>query len=330
MDRRRFLGVAAAPLLLGTAPAALARALGGTPVALVTADTEARVLAVEVATRRMLRSIPTLAWPRSIESLHGLAGALVAHSEEGVVTLLDGLRVRRVLESFSEPRYTAVPAGGTGAWDERLAWVTDSGRGELVTVDVARARIVHRLALDGPARHVAVAPDGQTLWAALGSTAAEIAVVDLARPRRPRLRRTIRPPWLAHDVGFAPDGTTAWVTSGDRSEIALLDPRTGRLLRLLPAGRPPQHVAFRDWDVESGVAYVTSGKDGTLRTHRLDGRLLRTAAIPLGSYNVTCSGSWVVSPSLDRGTLAVLGAGGRPVARLALAPAAHDACLLVL
>ena len=329
MNRRRFLGLAAAPLVLGTVPAALARGLGGTPVALVTADTQARVLAVDVSTRRVLRSLATLAWPRSIESLHGLTGALVAHSEEGAVTLLEGLRVRRVLAGFAEPRYTAVPAGGTAAWGQRLAYVTDSGSGELVTVDTARGRVVHRLALDGPARHVAAAPDARTLWAALGSTAAEIAVVDLADPRRPRLRRTIRPPWLAHDVGFAPGGATAWVTSGDRSEIALLDARSGALLRLLPAGRPPQHVAFRDWRVETGVAYVTSGKDGTLRTHRLDGRLLRTARIPVGSYNVTCSGSWVVSPSLDQGTLAVLDAAGRPVARLELAPAAHDACVLV-
>jgi hypothetical protein len=38
----------------------------------------------------------------------------------------------------------------------------------------------------------------------------------------------------------------------------------------------------------------------------------------------------VISPSLSEGTLAVLDAGGRLVRRQRVAPAAHDACLLVL
>jgi hypothetical protein len=329
MNRREFLALAAAPLVLGALPAAArARGMGGTPVALVTADTQARVLAVEIGTRRVVRTIRTLPWPRSIESLHGLAGALVAHTEEGAVTLMDGLRVRRVLEGLAEPRYTALPPGGSGAWNDGLAYVTDSGRGELVTLDVGRARIVHRLDLGGPARHVTT--DGLRLWAALGSKASEIAVVGLERPRRPRLLGTLRPPWLAHDVAVAPGGATVWVTSGDRSEIALFPPGAVTPRRVLPAGAPPQHVAFRDWGAAAGVAYVTSGADGTLRTHGPDGRLLRAARVPVGSYNVTCSGSWVVSPSLDVGTLAVLDAAGEPVARVRLAPAAHDACVLVL
>jgi DNA-binding beta-propeller fold protein YncE len=332
VNRRAFLGLAAAPLVLGgSGAAALARTLGGTPVALVTADTESRVLAVEVATRRVLRSIATLPQPRSVEALPGLTGALVAHSEHGAITLLDGLRVRAVLEGFGEPRYTAIPRVARAQRASGLAYLTDSGRGELVTVDVRRARVVHRLELGGPARHVTLSPDGGSLWTALGSQASEIAVVDLASPHRPRRRGTIVPPWLAHDVVFAPDGATVWVTSGDRDEIAILPARGGSPRSLLRADRPPQHVAFREWGGRAGVAYVASGKDGTLRVQRVDsGRLVRTARIPVGSYNVTTSGAWVVSPSLDVGTLAVLTASGRPVARPTLARAAHDACLLVL
>jgi DNA-binding beta-propeller fold protein YncE len=325
MDRRGFLASLAAPLALGAVPAALARRLGGTAVALVTADTEARVVAVEVATRRVLRSIPTPPRPRSIEALSGLSTALVAHSEEGAVSLLDGRRVRLVLEGLDEPRYTAVHPLG------RLAYVTDSGRGELVAIDLVRRRIVARLGLDGPARHVGVSPDGARLWTALGSKAREIAVVDLGRPERPRLQRTVVPPWRAHDVAFAPAGDTVWVTSGERREIALFAATGSTPRRVLAADAPPQHVAFRDWRPGSALAYVTSGRDGTLSTHRLvDGRRLRTAPVPRGSYNVTCSGGWVVSPSLDLGTLAVLSAAGLPVERVALAPAAHDACVLVL
>lgn len=247
------------------------------------------------------------------------------------MTLLDGLRVRAVLEAFGKPRYTAVPRRPRSPRAARLAYVTDSARGELVTIDVVGARVVHRLDLGGPARHVTVSPDGSRLWTALGSQAAEVAVVDLASPRRPRLRRTITPPWRAHDVAFAPDGATVWVTSGDRDELALFPSHGGSPRFVLAADRPPQHVAFRDWGPAPGLAYVTSGKDGAMRVQRADdGRPLRRAAIPRGSYNVASSGRWVVSPSLDARTLAVLSAAGAPVARLRVAPAAHDACILVL
>ena len=46
------------------------------------------------------------------------------------------MRVRRVLGGFSEPRYTVI-AG-------RYAFVTDSGNGEIATIDLARGRVVHR------------------------------------------------------------------------------------------------------------------------------------------------------------------------------------------
>jgi hypothetical protein len=71
MDRRGFLLGAAA---LAMAPNAR---LGGTPLALVTADLEASVVAVELTSGRIRRRIPTPADPRSIESVGGVA-AIVA------------------------------------------------------------------------------------------------------------------------------------------------------------------------------------------------------------------------------------------------------------
>ena len=62
MNRREFLaGAVTLPVALRFAPGALA---GGTPVALVTADTQARVAVVELSTGKVLRSIPTVAGPR--------------------------------------------------------------------------------------------------------------------------------------------------------------------------------------------------------------------------------------------------------------------------
>src|SRR6266571_5840756 len=106
MNRREFLvGAVMLPVALRFAPGALA---GGTPVALVTADTQSRIAVVELSTGKILRSIPTPAGPRSVESVSGKL-AVVCHTAHGVVSLIDGpaLLLQRVLKGFDEPRYTA-------------------------------------------------------------------------------------------------------------------------------------------------------------------------------------------------------------------------------
>src|SRR5216117_1408805 len=268
MNRREFLvGAVTLPVALRFAPGAVA---GGTPVALVTADTQARVAVVELSTGKILRSIPTAAGPRSIESVWGKVG-VVCHTAQGIVSLIDGpsLRVRRVAGRFDEPRYTAAGANA------RHAFVTDSGSHEVITVDLLSGRAVARVGVGGPARHVSIDPSYKILWVSLGSKAEEVAVVDLSHPLAPRLVRRFRPPFLAHDVGIAPGGRHVWVSSGDRGALAVYDRRSGDVLRRLPADAPPQHVTF-----SGGNAYVTSGEDGTLRVQSLqDGRVQHVTKI---------------------------------------------------
>jgi DNA-binding beta-propeller fold protein YncE len=316
MNRREFVVAATA---LAIAPEALARTLGGTPVALVTADLESHIVALELATGRRLRQIPTLPGPRSIERVGDTA--VVAHTAHGAVSLIDGvrLRVRKVLHDFEEPRYTA------SSLDGRYAFITDSGLRAVVVVDVPRGRIVRRLDVGGPARHISIDRAGRRLWTALGTKAPRIAVVDVLDDLRPRLLGAMKPPFLAHDVGFAPSGDVIWVTSGDRRELALFDPRTARAVRRYRAGAPPQHVTF-----SGRLAFVTSGDDGTLRTHNAaSGRLLRTARVPVGSYNVQEGWGAILTPSLSRGTLCIADRRGRLVRRLDVARSSHDACYVL-
>ena len=72
-----------------------------------------------------------------------------------------------------------------------------------------------------------------------------------------------------------------------------------------------------------GVAYVTSGDSGTFHVQDLDGRVLRTTPVPIGSYNVQYGFGRVLTASLARGTLAVLdrhGGCSRVVAGRRLVP----------
>jgi hypothetical protein len=308
VNRRDFL-VGAAALTL--APEALARELGGTPTALVTADLESHVVGVELSTGRVLREIPTRAGPRSIEQVGNLA--LVAHTEHGALSVIDGatLRVRRVIGGFHEPRYTATADG-------RHAFVSDSGDGTVALVDVLAATVLRRIELGGPARHLSYDAPRRRLWVALGTKARRVAVVDASQQR---VLSRFAPPFLAHDVGLAPGGRS-WVTSGIERELVVY--RGDRPLRL-PADAPPQHVTFLD-----GRVYVTSGDDGTLRVYDGAGRLLRVTKIPTGSYNVQHAfGGLILMPSLSRGTLCVADARGRVLRTVRVARSSHDACFVM-
>jgi hypothetical protein len=313
VDRRAFIAGAASLVL---APRALAQLSFGAEVALVTADLEARLVAVDLRSGRIRRYVPTLPQPRSIETVGETA--VVAHSELGVITLVRGeaLEIARVLRGFGEPRYTAAHPDG------RHAYVTDAERGEVIVLDVARARVVGRVIVGRLARHITIDPRGRRLWVALGKTAHEIAIVGIGRPARPQLIGVLRSPFLAHDVGWTPDGARVWVSSGDREELAVYD-RGGKLLRRLAGDAPPQHVSFR-----GGRAYVTSGDSGTLRVHRVNGHALRTTAVPEGSYNVQQAHGWVVTPGLGGGSLCILDAQGRLVRRKQVARSSHDACII--
>ncbi len=319
VNRREFLtGTAAASLALAFDPPAFAARLGGTGVAFVTADLESHVVLVELASGTIRGRIRTAPGPRSIEAVHGRR-AVVAHTEHGLVTLIDSVprQIRSELEGFESPRYTAVHPSTD------LVYLTDSAAEEVVTVDAVDGRILARTRVPGPARHIGVSIDGRTLWASLGTAATRIAVLDNGNPRRPRFEHTIAPPFLAHDVVFAPDGRTVWVTSGSERRIALFRGER-RPSRVLASGAAPQHVTFARRKV-----FVACGDDGVVHRHRLDGERVRKARVPVGSYNVTFGWGQVVTPSLDDGTVSLLDRNGRVRVVRRVARAAHDACILV-
>lgn len=309
MNRREFVALsAAAPFALRATLAAAAAA----PSALVTCDDESRLAVVDLGTFRVVRWVATPPGPRAIELVGNRA--VVAHWALGRVSIADAHRVLHVIENVDAPRYTAAHPDGVHAF------VTDSSYG-LVTVDVLRGRVVGRVKLPGWPRHVTLDPTGKTLWVGLGTSSTQVAVVDVTDPLRPRRVALVTSPFGAHDVGFSPDGTEVWVTSGAAGETAIYG--AGRSLRsTLHADAAPQHVTFG-----GTAAYVTSGDSGTLRVHaRATGQVVRTTPIPVGSYNVQHGHGRVITPSLSHGTLAVLDERGALLATLQVAASCHDAC----
>lgn len=287
-------------------------------LAFLTADLESHIVVASGDDGRVLHRIPTREGPRSIETAPGQA--LVAHPDSGAVTILDtgAMRVRRVLEGLGEPAYTTISP------DERYAYVSDSGNGEVAVIDLQRGRIVGGGSVGTEARHLSIAPDGRTLWIALGMEAPEVVVVNLDEPERPRLSGRLELPFLAHDVVCAPDGQRLWVTSGVEPRMALYRPGRSSPSRTVDADAAPQHVTFGP-----GRAFVASGEDGSLVSYDpLSAAVLGRDRLPVGSYNLSRRGPLLVSPSLDQGTVTIADRSGRVLFSRQVAESAHDGCLV--
>jgi DNA-binding beta-propeller fold protein YncE len=297
---------------------------GGTPVALVTSETQNRLVAVELPSGRILKRLPMPVDPENVEA-NG-THAVVVSARGGAVTILGvrRLRVLRVLHGFALPHIPLVVPG------HEIAYVTDDARGQLAVIDLVRKRVTRRVYVGLGAHHMAISPDGSQTWVALGERARWITILDTKSPGLPRVIGRMNPRGEAHDLGFSPDGTRVWVTYDDRSSVAIFDARARRRVRVLPAGAPPQHVGF-DQLSAARHAYVTSGDDGTLRIVSLRRlRTLRTLSVARGSFNVWTDGSLVLTSSLTNGTLTELDGNGHLLLKKRVAPAARDVALVDL
>jgi DNA-binding beta-propeller fold protein YncE len=295
------------------ATGAVARPSGGTPVALVTAETENELIAVSL---RVLRRVSVPDDPQNVVADEQTV--VVVSPGAGAVTLLDPrtLRVRKVLRGLGAPHIAALDPSG------KWAFVTEDAHGQLDVVSLTRLRIAKRLFVGLGAHHLSVSPLGTRTWIALGERARQIAIVDTSRPAHPRLLRRFDPGFDAHDLAFSPNGSRVWVTSSEDHSIRALSAVTGRRLFSVPAGPPPQHVVFGAW--KRPRAYLTSGYGS--RIEMVDprgGRVLRIASAPYGSFNLTLIGGNVVTSSLLRGAVTYFDSELRLLRTLRVAPAAR-------
>jgi DNA-binding beta-propeller fold protein YncE len=301
-------------------PASNAAPLGGEFVALLTAETQNQLLIVDLSSGDVVRRMRMPTDPQNVETTPGNDAGVVVSTRAGAVTLLGlpHLRVRRTLTGFRKPHIAAFAPNG------RYVYVTDDARGQLITIGLERARVVSRTFVGFGAHHMSFRPGHHELWIVLGERARSIARVDTTYPSRPRRTGFFSPGGFVHDLAFAPGGRRVWVAYDDRSSVGVFDVRTRRLLASLPAGSPPQHVAFGRY------AYVTSGNEGRLRIFSLGGCLLGVARTPVGSFNLGLGGGIVLTSSLSGGTLTQLHTSGRRIWTRRVATTARDVAFAVL
>ena len=307
---------------LALVTSASASRAGGNAVALVTAERQNRLLAVELSSGKVLRRVSLPADPQNVIGGPGTTTVVVSPAA-GAVSLLDwrSLKTIRVFRGFASPHIAAFHP--SGEW----AFVTDDSTGDLTTIELAGTRIVSRIFVGIGAHHMAASPDGRRLWIALGEHATQIAIVAVSHPRTPRLLRRFTPGFVVHDLAFSPDGRRVWVTSGAGEDVHVLNARTGREAFTVHVGAAPQHVVFSEG---RHFAFVTSGYSRRLlEVDPKTGRVLARARTPYGSFNLSALGGVVVTTSLLNGTVSEFDENLRRMRTFKAAPAARAVALTV-
>ena len=287
------------------------------PLAFVTAETENRLLVVDLRTGAVTKRISVAGSPQYVAAEPGLA--VVTSPNAGAATLLAGaaLRPARVFSGFGAPHITAISPDG------QHAFVVDDERGTVTVLGLADARRTSTLYVGVGAHHMTVSPDQGRAWVALGESARTIVVVDTSDLARPRVLTRFAPGFPAHDLSFSPDGRRVWVTSAGGPDVAVFRAADHRLLFRVPVGAPPQHVAFA-----RRYAYLTSGYGSTIeQVAAATGRVIKRAAVPYGSFELDAADGYVVTASLLNGELAIFTPQLRRLRVLRLAPATRDVAI---
>lgn len=264
---------------------------GGTWVALVTAEQQNELVAIELSTGKVVRRVSLPPDPQNVAS--SWRTTVVVSARAGAVTLIDQQAgVRKVFRGLHDPHIVTVDRG------KSVAYVTDDGSGELIVIDLKVQRIVSRIFVGKGAHHMALRPSGgHRLWIALGERASRIAIVDVFRRAKPRVLRYFSPGFAVHDLAYGPDGRNVWLTSAVDDLVRVVDARTGKTMFDVRGGPAPQHVAFTH-----GFGFVTSGYGSQIfKVNPKNGRILSSRSTPYGSFNLAALDRTVVTTSLLNG-----------------------------
>jgi DNA-binding beta-propeller fold protein YncE len=245
---------------------------------------------------RVVRRIPVASDPKTVPAAPGRPVAVVSPGSGTVTVFSVALRRVAVFRGFRSPQLATFTPDG------EYLLVTDAAAGTLTSIELARMRVVGRVAVGTGAHHLAVGPNDRRAWVALGESASTIVVADVADPRHMRVLRRLHPATQAHDIAFYPDRRTVWVSSSSQPYISVYRAASGRLLDTVPAGRAPQHALFA-----GGHAYVTSGYGSSIEmVDPVRRTILKRAKLPYGSFNLASAARWLVATSVLNGEVTVL------------------------
>ena len=287
--------------------------------ALVTAETENRLLVVGLPSGRVVRRIPVAPDPEDLATDGNGGEIVVVSAAAGKITLINGetLRPLKVLSGFDQPHIAAI------APDGQHAYVTDDASGTLTAIDLANLRVTSTIRVGAGAHHLCFDAKDRMAWVALGESARNLVLLSTRDFDHPRVIGRFPPSSPVHDLACSPNSSRVWLTSATGSDVTVVDGFDQGVVFRVPVGPPPQHVVL-----EGRYAYLTSGYGGIIeQVDAATGRVIAKAKSPYGSFELAADGRYVVTSSLLRGTLAIYTAELKLLRVTHLAPATREVAL---
>lgn len=287
--------------------------------ALVTDETENRLLVADLPSGRVTRRVLLPAGPEDVAATGDGGVVIVVSTAAGKVTVLDRATLRpiRTFGGFDEPHIVAISPDG------QHAYITDDIRGTLSVIRLSDMRIMSTIPVGAGAHHLTFSPDQRRLWIALGESASQISILDTADPDHPRVIGHFSPGFPIHDLSFSPDGRQIWISSAAGPDVTAFDTNNHHVLFRVRVGAPPQHLVF-----EGRYAYLASGYGSTIeKVDASTGRVIASARAPYGSFELAAADGYVASSSLLRGTLAIYTPNLNLLRVVKLAPAAREVAI---
>ena len=136
----------------GSRPAFTTRA--PSPQALVTDETQNRMLVVDLPSGRIARSVPVPLTRRTSPRPATAASSLSSARQAGKVTILnrDTLKVIRTFSGFDRPHIAAISP------DDQYAYITDDARGTFTVIRLSDMKVTDTVAVGIGAHHLAFSP----------------------------------------------------------------------------------------------------------------------------------------------------------------------------
>jgi PQQ-dependent catabolism-associated beta-propeller protein len=253
------------------------------------------VSVVDVAARRVIRSIPVPGRPRGIHLSADRRTLYVALSDDdqraqgesdGIARIdVATSRVQGLVSAGSDPEEFAVDLHG------RRLYASNEDAGTLSAIDLASGRVIATLIVGIEPEGVALSPDGASVYVT-AETSNTVSVVDTSRTAVTASFMVDSRPRAA---AFSPDGALAVVTAEIAGRLVIVDARRHRVLGrvALPAGSHPVGVVVSP---DSRRAYVATGHGNAVAVVDLGARTLVTT-ITVGKR------PWGVALSKDGGRL---------------------------
>lgn len=320
LPRLALIPALAALLLV---PGSVAGPKSGGATAFVTAEDDDAVVAVELASGRIIRRIPVADGPHNIAVSWNGRFVVATSPPAGRVTLISGwsLRVLYVFDGFGSPHDVELSTSG------RYAYVTDETRGQVAVLDLVARRVVRRVAVGVGPHDLAV---GDLIWVTHGRSTTSLTLLDFAgpdNPARPRFLRRVPVHGAPHDISHQPDSANVYITYWDGQFVGKLDGRLKVRFRRR-VGVNVHHVAF---DYYSGRRlWVTDHSTGrVLLLSARTGRVLRTSEGCSGVHHVALARGRVAVACHDSGRLLVLTRKLRPLRSVHVGHGLHGVAIAV-